>query len=54
MIPAAGSDLQVSQCPAAIPKDADGNLVFDNCYAAFLALHLTPDSSAYLEVSMSS
>ena len=47
---AAGTDLQVSQCPASIAQDADGNLIFDNCYAAFLALHLTPGSSAYLEV----
>ncbi|KAJ6547049.1 exo-beta-1,3-glucanase [Mycena capillaripes] len=39
---AAGTDLQTN-CPI------DGSGGFDNCYAAFLALHLTPSSSAYLE-----
>lgn len=38
----AGSELQVSQCP----KNAVGN---KNCFAAFLAVHLTPHSNGYFE-----
>lgn len=38
----AGSQLQVSQCP----KHVVGNR---NCFAAFLAVHLTPRSSGYFE-----
>ncbi|KAJ7349186.1 exo-beta-1,3-glucanase [Mycena albidolilacea] len=37
-----GTDLQTN-CPI------DGSGGFDNCYAAFLALHLTASSTAYLE-----
>ncbi|OBZ70776.1 Glucan 1,3-beta-glucosidase [Grifola frondosa] len=37
-----GSNLQASNCPT---SGAGGN----NCFAAFMALHLTPSSSAYLE-----
>lgn len=39
---AAGTKLQYAECPA-------GNLSPD-CQAAFIALHLTQGSSAYLEV----
>ncbi|KAI0820033.1 exo-beta-1,3-glucanase [Trametes gibbosa] len=38
----AGTNLQANNCPT---SNAGGN----NCFAAFLALHLTPSSSAYLE-----
>ena len=38
----AGSELQVAQCP----KHAVGNR---NCFAAFLAVHLTPQSNGYFE-----
>lgn len=38
---AAGTNLEVAQCPQ--------TPVNDSCYAAFLALHLTPSSNAYLE-----
>ncbi|KZT64335.1 glycoside hydrolase family 55 protein [Daedalea quercina L-15889] len=37
----AGTNLELAQCPLQ-PKS-------DQCYAAFLAMHLTPQSSAYLE-----
>ncbi|KAJ7871396.1 exo-beta-1,3-glucanase [Mycena olivaceomarginata] len=41
---AAGTNLEMGQClPVAAGKDASG------CMAAFMALHLTRDSSAYLE-----
>lgn len=43
-ITADGSNLQETQCP----KDGSGGV--SNCFAAYLALHLTPLSSAYLEV----
>ena len=39
-----GTNLQASNCPT---SGSGGN----NCFAAFLALHMTPSSSAYLEVS---
>ena len=39
-----GSDLQASNCPT---SGSGGN----SCFAAFLGLHLTTQSSAYLEVS---
>lgn len=39
----AGSNLQASQCPT---SDTSNN----NCFAAFLALHITQYASAYLEV----
>jgi glucan 1,3-beta-glucosidase len=39
-----GTNLQLSQCPIANPGSG--------CYAAFLGLHLTRGSSAYLEVSI--
>lgn len=42
---AAGTNLQYSQCP----KDGSGGTT--NCMAAFMGLHLTPASSAYLEVN---
>jgi len=38
-----GSNLQESQCP----QDGSGGVA--NCFAAYLGLHLTPFSSAYLE-----
>jgi len=38
-----GSNLQETQCP----KDGSGGVA--NCFAAYLGLHLTPFSSAYLE-----
>ena len=38
----AGSELQLAQCP----KNAVGNR---NCFAAFLAVHLTPQSNGYFE-----
>ncbi|KAI0645963.1 exo-beta-1,3-glucanase [Trametes meyenii] len=38
----AGTNLQANNCPT---SGAGGN----NCFAAFLALHLTPSSTAYLE-----
>lgn len=41
----AGSNLQTSQCPSS------GSGGTTNCFAAFLALHLTSRSTAYLEVS---
>lgn len=41
---AAGTNLQDGQCP----KSGAGGTT--NCFAAFLALHLTPQSTAYLEV----
>ncbi|KAF5387123.1 hypothetical protein D9615_001631 [Tricholomella constricta] len=40
---AAGTNLEASQCPSS------GSGGFTNCFAAFLALHLTPASTAYLE-----
>ena len=42
---AAGTHLDGSFCP----KSGAGG--YDNCSAAFLGIHLTPLSSAYLEVS---
>ncbi|KAF9038899.1 beta-1,3-glucanase [Hymenopellis radicata] len=42
----AGTNLDGSSCPSS------GSGGFDNCFAAFMALHLTPSSSAYLEVSL--
>lgn len=42
---AAGTNLQTSQCP----NSGSGGTT--NCFAAFLALHLTSQSTAYLEVS---
>ncbi|KZT08185.1 glycoside hydrolase family 55 protein [Laetiporus sulphureus 93-53] len=38
---AAGTNLELAQCPTT-PKSSD-------CFAAFLSLHLTPTSNAYLE-----
>jgi len=38
-----GTDLQVSECPAG--NSSDGN----QCFAAFLGLHITSGASAYLE-----
>ncbi|EMD38344.1 glycoside hydrolase family 55 protein [Gelatoporia subvermispora B] len=38
---AAGTNLESAQCPSGSQNDA--------CFAAFLALHLTPGSNAYLE-----
>jgi hypothetical protein len=38
---AAGTNMQQSQCPTTSPSSS--------CYAAFLALHLTSGSNAYLE-----
>ncbi|KAG6850607.1 hypothetical protein H0H93_011275 [Arthromyces matolae] len=43
MVVAAGTNLETSQCPS---SGAGGST---DCFAAFLALHLTPASSAYLE-----
>jgi len=43
---AAGTNLQDGQCP----KSGAGGTT--NCFAAFLALHLTSQSTAYLEVSV--
>ncbi|KAJ6581152.1 exo-beta-1,3-glucanase [Mycena capillaripes] len=40
---ATGTNLQNSNCPSS------GSGGFDNCYAAFLGLHLTASSTAYLE-----
>ena len=40
----AGSDLQLPQCPATTNKTIN-----PQCFAAFLAVHLTCDSSAYFE-----
>ncbi|KAG5340340.1 hypothetical protein C0989_002151 [Termitomyces sp. Mn162] len=40
---AAGTNLEANQCPSS------GSGGTTNCFAAFLALHLTPASSAYLE-----
>lgn len=40
-----GTNLQANNCPT---SGSGGN----NCFAAFLALHLTPSSSAYLEVCL--
>ena len=40
--PAAGTELERAQCP--LQPNSDG------CYAAYLAMHLTPQSNAYLEV----
>lgn len=40
-----GTNLQANNCPT---SGSGGN----NCFAAFLALHLTPSSSAYLEVRL--
>jgi len=42
---AAGTNLQYPQCPPGVNKD--------KCMAAYLALHLTKNSSAYLEVRFS-
>ncbi|KAF9466652.1 exo-beta-1,3-glucanase [Collybia nuda] len=42
---AAGTRLEKGQCPDS------GNGGYNNCYAAFLALHLKPTSTAYLEAS---
>ncbi|KAL4258481.1 Polygalacturonase QRT3-like protein [Pleurotus pulmonarius] len=39
---AAGTDLERASCPS-------GSLNFNNCFAAFLALHITPQATAYLE-----
>jgi hypothetical protein len=39
--------LQTSQCP----NSGSGGTA--NCFAAFLGLHLTPQSTAYIEVSAS-
>ena len=44
IIQAAGTRLQASQCPIS------GGGGISNCYGAFLGLHLTPGSTAYLEV----
>lgn len=41
----AGTNLEGNKCP----KSGSGG--FDNCYAAYLNLHLTPQSTAYIEVS---
>jgi hypothetical protein len=43
---AAGTGLQYSQCPSS------GSGGTTNCFAAFLALHLTSGSTAYLEVML--
>ena len=44
LVLAAGTKLQYAECPA-------GNLSLSpNCQAAFIGLHLTQGSSAYLEV----
>ncbi|KAE9406732.1 exo-beta-1,3-glucanase [Gymnopus androsaceus JB14] len=40
---AAGTNLELSECPA------DGSGGTTNCFAAFMGLHLTASSSAYLE-----
>ncbi|CAK5264005.1 unnamed protein product [Mycena citricolor] len=40
---AAGTELELAQCPS------NGSGGISNCYAAFLALHLTTGSTAYLE-----
>ena len=41
---AAGTNLELAQCPS---SGAGG---INACYAAFLGLHITPGSTAYLEV----
>lgn len=41
---AVGTDLELAQCPS---SGAGG---IDNCFSDFLSLHLTPLSTAYLEV----
>jgi glucan 1,3-beta-glucosidase len=41
---ALGTNLELSTCPAGSSSS--------DCFAAFLALHLTPQSSAYLEVCL--
>lgn len=43
---AAGTNLEPSTCPS------DGSGGIANCFAAYLALHLTPKSTAYLEVRL--
>jgi len=45
IIQAAGTRLQASQCPSS------GSGGISNCYGAFLGLHLTSQSTAYLEVN---
>ncbi|KAG6839734.1 hypothetical protein C0991_012183 [Blastosporella zonata] len=40
---ALGTNLQAQQCPSS------GGGGINNCYAAFLALHITPSATAYLE-----
>ena len=42
--PARGTELELAQCPS---SGAGG---YDDCFAAFLALHITQNATAYLEV----